>query len=57
MDNVDIKTTWVYRIDADEEVTPKLAVEIVAACKEHRDDDVNGFVMKFLIAFMGTDGY
>ena len=49
-----VKTTWVYRIDADEVVTSELGAEIVAACKKHHDDDVNGFVMKFLIAFMGT---
>lgn len=49
-----MKTTWVYRIDADEVVTPELGEEIVFACKEHQNDDVNGFVMKFRIAFMGT---
>ena len=54
LDNVGAKTTWVYRIDADEVVTSELGAEIVAACKKHHDDDVNGFVMKFLIAFMGT---
>ena len=54
LDNVDVKTKWVYRIDADEEVTPELAAEIIENCKVHHDDDVNGFVMKFKIAFMGT---
>lgn len=54
LDNVDVKTKWVYRIDADEEVTPELASEIVENCQKHHDDDVNGFVMKFKIAFMGT---
>ena len=54
LDNVGVKTTWVYRIDADEVVTPELGEEIVFACKEHQNDDVNGFVMKFRIAFMGT---
>lgn len=54
LDNVDVKTKWVYRIDADEEVTPELAVEIIENCKAHHDDNVNGFVMKFKIAFMGT---
>lgn len=54
LDNVEVKTRWVYRIDADEEVTPELATEIVDACHVHHDDDVNGFVMKFKIAFMGT---
>lgn len=54
LDNIDVKTTWVYRIDADEVVPPELGIEIVSACKEHQNDDVNGFVMKFKIAFMGT---
>lgn len=53
IDNTDIKTKWIYRIDADEVVTPELGEEIVKACKEHRDDDVNGLVMKFKIYFMG----
>lgn len=53
LDNVGVKTKWVYRIDADEEVTPELAAEIIKNCREHHDDDVNGFVMKFLVAFMG----
>lgn len=54
LDNVRVKTTRVYRIDADVIVTPEFGVEVVSACKEHHDDDVNGFDMKFLIAFMGT---
>lgn len=54
LDNVDVKTKWVYRIDADEEVTPELAAEIIENCQKHHDDDVNGFVMKFKIAFMGA---
>lgn len=53
IDNVDVKTKWIYRIDADEVVTQKLADEITAACTEHADDDVNGLVMKFKVYFMG----
>lgn len=53
IDNVDIRTKWVYRIDADEFVTPELGEEIVTACRTHADDDVNGFVMRFKIFFMG----
>lgn len=53
LDNVDVKTKWVYRIDADEVVTPELGEELVQACKEHQDDDVNGLVMKFKIFFLG----
>ena len=53
LDNVNVKTKWVYRIDADEVVTPELKDEIIKACKEHSNDNVNGFVMKFKIYFMG----
>lgn len=53
LDNVGVKTTWVYRIDADEVVTPELGAEIIDMCQKHLDDDVNGMVMKFKIAFMG----
>lgn len=54
LDNVGVGTKWVYRIDADEVVTPELGAEIVECCKAHSDDDVNGFVMKFKVYFMGT---
>lgn len=54
LDNVNVKTKWVYRIDADEVVPPELAAEVIENCYNHQYDDVNGFVMKFKIAFMGT---
>ena len=53
LDNVDIRTKWVFRIDADEAVTPELKEEILQACKDHSDDDVNGLVMRFKVCFMG----
>ncbi len=53
LDHVDVKTKWVYRIDADEVVPPELGAELVKACSEHHDDDVNGLVMKFKVHFMG----
>lgn len=53
LDHAEIKTKWVYRIDADEAVTPELKEEILRACAEHRDDDVNGLVMRFKIYFLG----
>ena len=39
VDNIDLTTTWVYRIDADECVTSELATEIVEQCEAHRSDD------------------
>lgn len=53
LDHTDIKTTWVYRIDADEEVTPELREEILAECRAHADDDVHGFLMKHKLYFLG----
>lgn len=52
LDNTNIKTTWVYRIDADECVPVELAEEIVEKCKLHENDDINGFLMKHKICFM-----
>lgn len=53
LDNLNIMTKWVYRIDADEIVTPALRDEIERECREHTNDDVNAFIMKFKIFFMG----
>lgn len=53
LDNVDVKTKWVYRIDADEVVTPELKKDIIEECNKHHDDSVNGLVMKFKVYFMG----
>ncbi len=53
LDNLEINTKWIYRIDADEVVTNKLKEEIIMECKKHYNDDVNGMIMKFKIYFMG----
>lgn len=53
VDNIDLTTTWVYRIDADECVTSELATEIVEQCEAHRSDDVNGFLMNYKLCFLG----
>ncbi len=53
VENVNLTTKWVYRIDADECVTPELAKEIVDECRKHHDDDVNGFLMKHKLYFLG----
>lgn len=48
-----IKTKWVFRLDADEVVTPELAKEILEKCEKHADDDVNGLVGNFKVYFLG----
>lgn len=51
----DIKTKWVFRIDADERLTSESSKEIEELCKENDDTDVNGLVVRFKVNFMGRD--
>ena len=53
LDNVNVNTIWVYRIDADEVVTPELAMEIEEMTEKHTNTEITGFVMKFKIYFLG----
>lgn len=53
LDNTDIRTKWVYRIDADEIVPEELREEIRRECALHADDSVNGFLMKHKLFFLG----
>ena len=55
LDHADVKTRWVYRIDADEEVPDALREEILTQCAAHMEDDVNGFLMKHRLHFLGRD--
>ena len=53
MEHGNIDTKWVFRIDADEELTPESADEIEKLCNENEDTDVNGIVVRFEVNFMG----
>lgn len=53
LDHTNIKTTWVYRIDADEALTQELRKEVGQKCAEHINDNVNGFLMKHKLYFLG----
>lgn len=53
LDNCDIKTKWVFRLDADEEVSPEGKEEIVKLCKENENTDINGFVFRLQSNFLG----
>lgn len=53
MDTVDIRTTWVMRLDADERLTEDSAAEIEQLCNENMETDVNGLVLRFEVTFMG----
>lgn len=53
LDNLDITSTWIYRIDADEAPTTELKKEILEECKQHTADDVTGLLMKHKLFFLG----
>lgn len=53
MENGNIDTKWVFRIDADEELTEESAQEIDNLCNANEDTDVNGIVVRFEVNFMG----
>lgn len=53
VDNLRIKTTWVFRLDADEVITPELRKELEKELEHHATDDVSGFMMRYKVEFMG----
>lgn len=53
IDNTNIDTKWILRLDADEQVTPELAREMEEMLTVHDHDDVNGFEVRCRIIFMG----
>lgn len=53
IDNTDINTKWILRLDADERFTPALCEELKKKMLEHDEDDVNGFVLEAWLYFMG----
>lgn len=48
-----IKTKWVFRIDADERLTEESARELEMLCNQNEDTDVNGIILRFEVQFMG----
>lgn len=53
VDTIEIDTKWIFRIDADERLTEKAAVELEKLTTEHENDDINGIVVRFEVNFMG----
>lgn len=51
--NIEIKTKWIIRLDADERLTEKSRKEIENLCSIHENDDVNGLVLRFKLFFLG----
>ena len=50
LDNCEIRTPWVFRLDADERISEELAVEIQ---KKLENPKVDGYEMRWRIYFMG----
>ena len=53
LDNANIDTQWVIRIDADEQFPPELCEEIARECAAHAQDDVNGMTLEATYFFLG----
>ena len=53
LDNIEITTPWIYRIDADERLTPELIAELDTLSSQHLDDDVTGISTEAWLHFCG----
>lgn len=53
LDNTQIDTKWIFRLDADEVVTSELIAEMEKSCDMHCNDDINAFEMRFKVYFLG----
>lgn len=53
LDNANITTKWVFRLDADECMTPELCQEIEKECNNHQNDEVHAMMMRYKQFFLG----
>lgn len=53
IENANIDTKWILRIDADERLTKESAEEIEWLCNKNDSTDINGLVVRFEVTFMG----
>ena len=53
LDNIDIETEWIIRLDADERISDQLALEITDTLEKKDLSNVSGFVVKFKTYFLG----
>ncbi len=52
LDNCNISTKWVLRIDADERFTPELCAEAEGECLAHQNDNINGMRVNQRVFFL-----
>lgn len=55
LDTANINTKWVFRLDADEEVSEESRIEIEKLCLINSETDINGFVFRLRNEFMGKE--
>ncbi|WP_285946844.1 glycosyltransferase family 2 protein [Thomasclavelia cocleata] len=53
LNTLDIKTTWIMRLDADEIISKNAAKEIEELCLTNINTDINGIVVRFEVNFLG----
>ena len=53
INNLEIKTDWIMRIDADEQLKEDALVEIENIITTNQDTDVNGLILQFEVVFLG----
>lgn len=53
INNLDIDTQWIMRLDADEVISKEASLEIEDLCRANKGSDVNGIVVRFEVNFLG----
>lgn len=53
IDNANIETNWILRLDADERFTPALCKELEELLESHSNDEINGITMEARLYFLG----
>lgn len=52
INNLNIDTQWIMRLDADEVISDKASQEIEEICLSNKDTDINGIVVRFEVNFL-----
>lgn len=55
LDNLKIDTTWIFRLDADEQLTEKSRNELLDLCIANKETDVSGIVFPLEVTFLGKN--
>ncbi len=55
IDNFNISSKWIFRIDADERLTEASAQEVVDLCNANENTDINGIIVRYIVTFLGKE--